>query len=1066
MKWRVERYEKGWVTIGSNPGAPSGSKGGTPVQLGEDGKILKGPKGLKGKSVSSIGKSKKDGQRELQDRPLFGGPQDPAEGPKTSKPDKPAPKVGASIVKFNDLDIDAGRFQYKIENIGSKGVTSEFSEVQYDPMLAGMLYVWHDPADGKSYVINGHHRAEIGKRSKFEGDVAVYYLDAKDGEEARAKGALVNIAEGHGTALDAAKFMRDAKFKTGHEGMAHFKENNISLKGKVAADALLLANLSDNIFRDVAYGRFSEGWARAIGTELAPAKDSTDSEIEALYEAQNKLAKRLAKSTKKWPDKVVREMALMASLSPTAEKGQVSLFGDEQEAEVLFEDRASVQSAVRDNLSKSLAAFGAVGVAGRAEMFEESGVGSVDTEVAEKQKSEAAELREVFDREIRFRGGIGSDLNRILNEAAEEHNRASDTAERNRIKKRAVEGVRRVLTSAANPDGSDDPGGMDEGRGGAGEEEQIGSLKPSPGQRDIFRRRGGRLGRRLGRMNLLRYVNAWTEPYAADPWTSFTGPKGGRGWTNSQTGEVVYQQEKPGVRGDGEDDQGAARAKEVEDFGTPEQAFEDPQVAEAWAGLSDEDLAQVSESGNDRQKQLAEVEQSRREGGDESEQPEPDRQEQEQQPEEESDPDIEASSAPGPDMSGVGEIAGVGDDKVPQSDNFKYAGDSKELLEKFDENDNFTDDDHRWAKQGKAMFADAAENYKGFQEVLDLGQGFSKRINAEVVRFDSAEAYEQGREVVAANPDKPFVIVGGLKGQKRAAVKVARKYKGDWSQLTDVVRATVIVGSPEDFEDAMKGVREEAESRGWKVASFEDKYEDPKGVGYRDFKVSLQSPNGHQCELQFNTHAMFAAKEVAETSAGKGGHMLYEDIRKAQESATAEGRVDERGDPQYTPEEAGLIESRIKESKQVYGRAFRESMKASPLIAGRSNEYEGVHDLPEREEGESDKQYRRKLAEALPTPKKLPDSPAKYFNMDDDTPMVATSDLNTIRARPEGIERGAKFMRMAFEGLNSKRKPIDVIVEKDGTYTVNDGNSTVNVAQQAGWKQMPVNILEDKRGGR
>lgn len=41
--------------------------------------------------------------------------------------------------------------------------------------------------------------------------------------------------------------------------------------------------------------------------------------------------------------------------------------------------------------------------------------------------------------------------------------------------------------------------------------------------------------------------------YAADPWTSYTGPKGGKGWINSQTGRVFYGPNKPGVGEPGEE---------------------------------------------------------------------------------------------------------------------------------------------------------------------------------------------------------------------------------------------------------------------------------------------------------------------------------------------------------------------------------------------------------------------------------------------------------------------------------------------------------------------------------
>ena len=41
--------------------------------------------------------------------------------------------------------------------------------------------------------------------------------------------------------------------------------------------------------------------------------------------------------------------------------------------------------------------------------------------------------------------------------------------------------------------------------------------------------------------------------YAADPWTSYTGPQGGKGWVNSQTGRVFYGPNKPGRDEPGEE---------------------------------------------------------------------------------------------------------------------------------------------------------------------------------------------------------------------------------------------------------------------------------------------------------------------------------------------------------------------------------------------------------------------------------------------------------------------------------------------------------------------------------
>ena len=91
------------------------------------------------------------------------------------------------------------------------------------------------------------------------------------------------------------------------------------------------------------------------------------------------------------------------------------------------------------------------------------------------------------------------------------------------------------------------------------------------------------------------------------------------------------------------------------------------------------------------------------------------------------------------------------------------------------------------------------------------------------------------------------------------------------------------------------------------------------------------------------------------------------------------------------------------------------------------------------------------------TPTALPDDPAKYFkNMGDK--MVPLDKLETTRARPEGIENGAKLMADAHNGEHDKRDPISVIPNPDGTYKVVDGNSTTNIAEAAGWKELPVHI--------
>ncbi len=367
-----------------------------------------------------------------------------------NKPKEFKQRTGPAIVHIDELSIDAPRFQYKVEDIGAGGVTQQFSDIEFNDELAGILYVWHDPSDDKTYVVNGHHRYQLAARSGWKGELPVRFINRKTAEEARAFGALINIAEGQGTALDAAKFMRDTGM-TGAEGVAYFKANHVSLKGRVAVDALKLANLSDKVFGDLTYGRVSTMHAMAIGEALAPDPNDTEAAKDAIYEAQNKLLGRIQKSKRRLSTSVVQEMALNASLAPKVSKGsgpQKSLFGDDDEEEILFEDRARIQAAVRESLTKDVRGFGAVSNAGREDLLRSAGVGDVNAEVAGEKKSEAEVARDMFDRELKFRGSIGDDINKVLNQAAKDHNDARSRSAQNKAKRDAVEEIRKLLQSA------------------------------------------------------------------------------------------------------------------------------------------------------------------------------------------------------------------------------------------------------------------------------------------------------------------------------------------------------------------------------------------------------------------------------------------------------------------------------------------------------------------------------------------------------------------------------------------------------------------------------------------
>lgn len=114
-----------------------------------------------------------------------------------------------------EIAADPERFQFKqgVNERGEQLGNSLAGVERWDTNDEGALDVWTDPADGRTYVVNGHNRLaraqELGVPT-----VPVRELPAATAQEARAMGALSNIQAGQGTVFDAAKFMRDSGITT------------------------------------------------------------------------------------------------------------------------------------------------------------------------------------------------------------------------------------------------------------------------------------------------------------------------------------------------------------------------------------------------------------------------------------------------------------------------------------------------------------------------------------------------------------------------------------------------------------------------------------------------------------------------------------------------------------------------------------------------------------------------------------------------------------------------------------------------------------------------------------
>jgi hypothetical protein len=366
--------------------------------------------------------------------PAGAGPTPPAtNGPgpivQESAPAGNTPPAAGSVVTMDPRDIkaDPARFQYKRDTGGAAGVGEELKGVQkYDPELGGVLSVWHDPANGQTYVVNGHHRLELANRAQAP-QVTVRYLDAANAAEARTKGAMINIAEGRGTPIDAAKVFRE-----NHLSAADLDAKGISLKGEVAKQGQNLAQLSGSIFDRVIQGEIPVQRASLIG-ELLPNHADQHVAFEIMAKAE--------KSGKPLTNDAFREYVDFVRNGPkkaAAGAENMNLFGDEdlpdQSAAL---EMASLSDYIRKRMMTEKTLFSTVAQTRKAKMLAEAGnsMGDRNAEIA----SGAAQHLAAYDKLKAMSGPI----NDALRNGAESLGRRGAPA--NDIKNHAYERIRAAV---------------------------------------------------------------------------------------------------------------------------------------------------------------------------------------------------------------------------------------------------------------------------------------------------------------------------------------------------------------------------------------------------------------------------------------------------------------------------------------------------------------------------------------------------------------------------------------------------------------------------------------------
>lgn len=231
-----------------------------------------------------------------------------------------------SQMSARDLLVDAERFQFKSGG-DTEGVTERLRGVKtWNPAFSGTVMVWQD-MKGTNYVADGHQRIGLARRLIGEGNyddikvgVTVYKeTEGYTADRVRTIAAAKNIAEGSGTAVDAADIMR----------LRPDDLPELPPQSALVRHARELAKLQEDVFRLAAAGKIREDFAAVIGrlepdqkNHLALADLIIKTEPETVFQAEQ----------------IVRQAREIGFASET----QMGLFGEEVLTTSLFKERSKI----------------------------------------------------------------------------------------------------------------------------------------------------------------------------------------------------------------------------------------------------------------------------------------------------------------------------------------------------------------------------------------------------------------------------------------------------------------------------------------------------------------------------------------------------------------------------------------------------------------------------------------------------------------------------------------------------------------------------------------------------
>lgn len=244
-------------------------------------------------------------------------------------------------VLASDIEVDAGLFQFKADT-DALGVGERLQGItEWDQRRAGVVTIY-EFKDGRRFIVDGHQRLALAQRIMANDPAQQIRLNAfidreVDGvtpAQARIIAAGVNIAEGSGTAIDAAKILR----------VAPETLPALPPRSALVQTAQGLQRLGDDAFLMVVNEVVQPTHAAVVGRMVAD---------EPFQVALLRLLAETEPASVVEAESIVRQ-GIAAGFDRRTE---ATLFGEEEIVESLFRERAKILSRSMTALRQDRATF-------------------------------------------------------------------------------------------------------------------------------------------------------------------------------------------------------------------------------------------------------------------------------------------------------------------------------------------------------------------------------------------------------------------------------------------------------------------------------------------------------------------------------------------------------------------------------------------------------------------------------------------------------------------------------------------------------------------------------------